>query len=173
MRTAFRLAAIGFLFVGGGAAIGGEAPGAIRQLMFKAHVYQGDPLGSVQAGTIKALSEPILVTVENRPFSLHLGDDVPISTGSGKEMIESGYSITGTPRFVKGDKLRLDLVVKNSTITENANDFVEVQSESTRTISTVKEGEVVRVRIGKPGTDTGEQLWVELTYELVKEVEAR
>src|SRR5262249_56015818 len=84
------------------------------------------------------------------------------------EFVEFGRRIEGTPGTVKDGKVRLDLRLSNTTVGERSEDRVEFYTESTRTLLTVRLGEVVKLRWGKGTADR--QVWAELS---VHEIEIR
>lgn len=46
-------------------------------------VYQGDPLGSKEAGTIRVVSKPLLATRSGRPAIITSGQRVPVTKPDG------------------------------------------------------------------------------------------
>jgi hypothetical protein len=74
--------------------------------------------------------------------------------------------IEGRPGAVKNGKVRLDITLSNTTIGERTEERFQLHSESTRTITIVRLGEVVKLRWRKGTAD--KQTWVELSVEEVK-----
>lgn len=171
MKQAFSLIAVLPLVSGIVSAAEPEMKVRARQMVFHIRVLEGDPLGSPEAGTIKVLSTPTLVTTENLPFNTFTGGEIPLNAGGdGKQFVETGLRIKGTPGKVERDRFILDF-----TLTETRLDDSVKQSETrqqfttvgTRVISTLKLGDVVRYRISQTPSVNGEERWVELTPELV------
>jgi hypothetical protein len=152
--------------VGSQSTAGGEQPPPGKQLLFNVRVFEGDPLGSREAGTLKVLAEPRLVTLENHPFSFASGGEIPVRDGQAVQFHSFGRRIEGKPGAVKEGKLRLEITLSNTTIGERTENRIQLHTESTRTITTVRLGEVMKLRWGKGSADR--QAWVELSVEEVK-----
>jgi hypothetical protein len=166
MRWSIALVFAAAMFVGSQPVAGGDQPSPGKQLQFNVRVFEGDPLGSRQAGTLKVLAEPRLVTLENRPFSFVSGGEILIKDGEGVQFQTFGRTIEGKPGAVKDGKVRLEITLSNTTVGERTEDRIQLHSESTRTITTVRLGEVVKLRWGKGSAD--KQIWAELSVEEVK-----
>jgi hypothetical protein len=166
MRWSIALVFTAAMLVGSQPTVGGDRPQPGKQLLFNVRVFEGDPLGSREAGTLKVLAEPRLVTLENRPFSFVSGGDIPVTDGESVQFQPFGRMVEGKPGAVKDGKVRLDITLSNTTIGERTEDRIQLHSESTRTITTVRLGEVVKLRWGKGSTD--KQTWAELSVEEIK-----
>jgi RNA polymerase sigma factor (sigma-70 family) len=150
-----------------------EAPAAVvpkapRQVQIRLRVWEGDPQGSREAGTLKILAQPTLGVLEGRPFSFLDGGEQAVPAGADKiQFVEFGHSIRGTAR--PGEKpgtVFLDVTFENTTIPEQSVDILRVNSESTRMLGTFKVGEVVK--LDGPKSAAGRQLWAELVVEKVE-----
>lgn len=166
MRWSIALVFAAAMLVGSQPTAGGDQPPPGKQLQFNVRVLEGDPLGSREAGTLKVLAEPRLVTLENRPFSFISGGELPITDGESVQYQPFGRMIEGKAGAVKDGKVRLDITLSNTTIGERTEDRIQLHRESTRTITTVRLGEVVKLRWGKGGAE--KQTWAELSVEQVK-----
>jgi Flp pilus assembly secretin CpaC len=125
---------------------------------------EGDPLGSLEEGTLKVLAEPRLITLENQSFSFRSGGEVAIRDDSRSVVsVPFGRMIEGKSSTVKRGTIRLDLTLSNTTVGKRTKERIELNTESTRTITTVKLGEVVKLRWGKEAAD--KQIWAELSVE--------
>jgi hypothetical protein len=150
-----------------------EAPAAAqpegqRQVTIRLSVFEGDPHGSREAGTLKILAEPCLRTREGGTFSLLSGGEQAVSDGADKvQFVQFGHSIRGTAKRGKeAGTVFLDVTFDNSTIPERSEDVLRVNSEGTRTLGTFKVGEVVTLRLPKGAGER--QTWAELVVENVK-----
>lgn len=150
------LIAVTFLLSGDLSGANPEKQAPLRQIMFKVQVLEGDPLGSRKAGTIKVLAEPTFVTTEKRPFSMKFG--------------KLGF-IHGKPCTAKDGKVRLDLTLSHTVAENQSDDRLRLSTTETRFISTVKLGEVTRLRVGKTDSKPDQQRWVEITPELISPLE--
>jgi hypothetical protein len=166
MRWSITLVLTAAMLVGRQPTAGGDQPPPGKQLQFNVRVLEGDPLGSREAGTLKVLAEPRLITLENRPFSFVSGGELPVTDGESVQFQSFGRMIEGKPGAVKDGKVRLDITLSSTTIGERTKDRIQLHSESTRTITTVRLGEVVKLRWGKGGTE--KQTWAELSVVEVK-----
>jgi hypothetical protein len=109
------------------------------------------------------------VTLEEQKFTFFAGGELPVSVEGSEEIcfVPFGLFIEGKPGTVKDGKVPLDLKLTRSTRPNNrSKEPIQIQTEGTQTMSTVKLGEVLKHRVGKGTFD--KQLWVELTVEEVK-----
>ncbi len=73
-----------------------DAPSPGKQFQFNLRVLEGDPLGSLEEGTLKVLAEPRLITLENQSFSFHSGGEVTVRDDSRTvERVPFGRMIEG------------------------------------------------------------------------------
>jgi hypothetical protein len=168
MRCAFVLALAALLLTGGHLVADDKQPSG-KQLLFKITVLEGDPLGSREAGTQRSLAEPNLVSLEEQPFRFLAGGELPVPIKGSKELhfVPYGLFIEGKAGEVKDGKVHLDLKLSMSTKPEGRTEEpIQIHTESTQTLTTVKLGEVLKQRVGKGTFD--KQLWVELIVEEIK-----
>lgn len=163
MRWSIALAFGAAILVATQSKAGGDEPPPSKQLLFNVRVFEGDPLGSQEAGTLKILAEPRIVTLENCPFSFLSGGEIVASDG---EYVQFGRRIEGKPGAVEDGKIRLDVTLSNTTVRERTEERVQLNTESMRTITTLKLGEVVKLRWRKGSPD--KQAWAELSVEEFK-----
>jgi hypothetical protein len=166
MKWSIALAIAAAMFVGSQSTLGGDKPSSGKQLLFNLRVCKGDPLGSREAGTLKVEAEPRLLTLENRPFSFVSGGEIAVTDGDSVEFVQSGWMIEGKAGTVKDGKVRLDITLSNTTVEERTEERIQLRTESRRTISAVRLGEVLKLRWGKGSAER--QAWVELSVEEVK-----
>jgi hypothetical protein len=62
-----------------------------------------------------SLTEPSVVTLENRPFSVVSGGEIPVTDGESVQYQPYGRIIEAKPGAVKDGKLRLDITLSNTT----------------------------------------------------------
>jgi len=132
----------------------------VKRLEIKMGVYEGDPLGSREAKTIRTLAEPTVMTIENESFASVSGGVIPLQMADGVHVIPVGVVIEGRLFNPKDGKWQMDLTASMSKTNQLAEDNLQLQSESTRTFTRVRAGDVTKIRIGQAnGTN---QRWVEL-----------
>jgi hypothetical protein len=136
-----------------------EGPKTYRQYHIEATWLRGDPLGSQEAGTIECLSRPTIMTVEGQAAVARIGQERQIDG----EKVDIGFEVGVTPRQVKGG-IELNLVLAHTEVVQESENTLLTQSTKSRYIRTVKPGEVLRLRVGKPGE---KQTWVELKARVV------
>jgi hypothetical protein len=166
MKWSITLAVAATMFVGSQVAPGGDKLSTGKQLQFNLLVLEGDPLGSREAGTLKVIAEPRLVTLENRPFSFLSGGEIAVNDGGSVQFVEFGRMIKGKAGTVKDGKVRLDLTLSNTTVGERTEERIQLHTDTSRTITTVRLGEIVKLRWGKGSADR--QTWAELSVEEIK-----
>jgi hypothetical protein len=138
-----------------------------RQMLFKLVIWQGDPLGSREAGTLKILAEPRLVTSEDRPFTFAQGGEQAVPDGASRiRFVDTGRSFSGKWLYTKDGNVQLDITLADTAVVPQTGERVQFHTESVRTIMTVKLGELVKLRRGKGTPD--KQVWAELSAHQVK-----
>jgi hypothetical protein len=166
MRWSIALAIAAVMLVGRQSTAGGDQPLPAKQLLVGLRVIEGDPLGNREAGTLKVLAEPRLIILESHSFSFDSGAQIPIKDEESVQFHQLGRRIEGKVGPVKDGKVRLDISLSNTTLGNQTEDRIQLRSESTRTITTVRLGEVVKLRWGTGGA--ARQTWVEFSIEEVK-----
>ena len=68
------------------------------------------------------------------------------------QFVQLGRMIEGKPGAIKGGMGRLDITLSDTTVGEGTDERTQLHTESTRTITTVRLGEVVKLRWGKGST---------------------
>src|SRR4051794_28591007 len=131
MRSLFPLVAI--LLICGNPTPAEDRGANPRQLMISVRLCEGDPLGSREAGTLKVLAEPKLITIENRPGSFVVGGHFAVPAGVGNvQYIPTGLRVETTAVILKDDKARLDVTLSFSEAQERTENHFQVQTQSTR-----------------------------------------
>jgi hypothetical protein len=132
-----------------------------KQLQFTVRIYDGDPLCSPQAGTLKVLADTRVTTLENRKMSVASGHEVFVP--EIMEHVQLGRLLEVLPGVVKDGRICLDITLSNTTAGEKNNGRAQFHAQTTRTITTIKLGEVLKVRWGDGGAE--KQSWVELSLD--------
>jgi hypothetical protein len=158
--------AITMVLIGSQLAPGGDRPSSVKQFQFNLRVLKGDPLGSQRTGTLKVVAEPRLITLENRTACFFDGGEIAVSTPDGVEFVQVGRRMEGKASTIKGGKVRLDVTLARTTAGDRTEERIQLHTEASRTITTVRPGEVVKLRWGKGSAD--KQTWAELSVEEVK-----
>ena len=155
------------MFVSSNPNAGGEKQDTDKPLLLAITFCEGDPLGSREAGTLRLLAPPRVITRQNRQCEFLLGDGRRIPIGTDEtDFVKTGASFRCTPALVKDGKVKLDLTLSNTTPGDGDQtaERIQVHTQSTRTITTVKLDEVIKLRFGK--ADGDKQRWVELSVEV-------
>jgi hypothetical protein len=96
-----------------GLAVGVSGPAdwlTAKQYRIEARLCQGDPLGSRQAGTVKYLAEPVLVTSSGRGASFWSGGQIPVRGPDGKLSYEPvGTRVEVLPLGYPDGRVRVEL----------------------------------------------------------------
>jgi hypothetical protein len=166
MKWFLGLAVAAAMFVGGQGVPGGDKPSGGKQLQFNLRVFEGDPLGSRAAGTLKLLAEPRIVTLEKRSFSFVSGGEVAVTGSDGVQFVQFGRTLKGKPGAVKDGKILLDVTLSDTRVGKRIKEQIQLHTKTSRTITTVRLGEIVKFRWGKGSAN--KQAWVELSVEEVK-----
>lgn len=164
MYVSILMAMAGALYTSPRADIAADVPVPPRQLMVSLTLCEGDPLGSVEAGTLKVLANPQLVTLESRQFSLVCGGERPVKLGSEMKFVRFGVEVEGQPGEIDGGKVPLDLTVSQTSEDESRDsEMVRFNTRSTRMMLNIKLGQPVRLRMGEGAAR--QEKWVELKVE--------
>ena len=156
------------LAIGLGAVSGGVEAVPVKEYVIELAVYQGDPLGSRDEGTVRCVAEPILRTRAGCPAQMLVGGQTPVKTLDGKvTFYPYGLQMKLTPTAHSPDAVWLDA---EFTRTEANPGFGIVRgeqvipgfTEQTRRVGrVVKLGERVRTRITVASPT--DQTWAEWT----------
>jgi hypothetical protein len=166
MKWSINLAFVAALLGGSQSTLAGDKPAPGKQLQVNLRVFEGDPLGSREAGTLKVTAEPRLVTSENRRFTFLDGGEIAVTDGECVEFVQFGRMIEGRTGTVKDGKVRLDVTLSNTILGDRTEERIRTHTESMRTVTSVRLGEVVKIRWGKGRAN--KQVWVELSVEEIK-----
>jgi hypothetical protein len=152
--------------LGASVATAGTRDEAPPQITFKLRVFESDPLGSPEAGTVKVLADSRLTTLEHRPFTFVTGGELPIPGKAGAiDYIPVGRSLQCVPTLLPDGRLRLDITLANAEVVDRSEDHTELRTQSMRRIMPAKTGEILKLRW--PGGTAERQSWVELSAQLI------
>lgn len=168
-KMTLSLIAVTFLLSGDLSGAKPEKQTRVRQVLFHVRVLEGDPLGSREAGTIKVLAEPTIVTTENREFSVNMINGVTVINTDVEpiDSVETGLKIKGNPGKVVDGHFRLDLSVSYTTFDAQVENTTEFTTVGKRIIKTIKLSEMYRFRIGQKNSHSTERVWMELSAEII------
>ncbi|MBL8826162.1 MAG: hypothetical protein JNM18_04200 [Planctomycetaceae bacterium] len=156
---------LGLLVIPVGAA---EPIASGKQLLIKVQVKSGDPNGSVEAGTLKILSAPQLVTTENRQAQLSVGGLVPLvdKPTSDDDYGPIGLRVDIRPGKVEDGQVRLHFKLENAhEVVVSGQPTKTIESRSLQTVLIAKLGE--KFKLGGL-SHNGEPQWIEVTVEECK-----
>jgi hypothetical protein len=122
-------------------------------------LFRGDPKGSQEAGTLKRISTPTLVSKSGEGASLLVGGQIPV----GKRFVPFGTQVHVTPKDLGHGAIHLTLTLERIDRIGPASSQVNVTSASTK--ATVQSGGKLRLELDEKATD---KLWVEITISKVK-----
>jgi hypothetical protein len=125
-------------------------PAGPKQITCHYRLMQGDPLGSLDKGTLKVLAEPTLVTIDGQNCSVEV----------------NGYQVNCLPLIYPEGKIHLDFDVTRTQTIKQTKERTTVQNVEVKTSRTVRPGKVAKVRLGK--TPAGDPVWLEVSAEIVK-----
>jgi len=90
MKSSITFVFAAVLLVGSQSPADGDKQSPAKQLQVNLLVFEGDPLGSREARTLKVVAEPRLTVLENRPFNftsgVRVGEDAFDCAGSGLDV---------------------------------------------------------------------------------------
>src|SRR5262249_685458 len=123
---------------------------APKQYQINMVIMRGDPRGSREAGTIKIVAEPNVVTLAKRPATFISGGEFPLEVDNGVDFVPFGISLTVAVEAIRGDKIQVKLKAAHRQV-EEINGRVTFHSITTHSAVTARLGESIRVQISKGG----------------------
>jgi hypothetical protein len=165
MKWSIALPLAAAMLVGEQSTLGGDKQLPAKQFQFNMRVFEGDPGGSPEASGFRVLGDLHLVALESHACSFASGGQIPVGKGEGVEFVRLGRMLEGKASTAKDGKLRLEMTLSNTTVGERTKERMQIHTESTRTITAIRPGELLKLRWKGTG-DT--QAWVELSVEEVK-----
>jgi hypothetical protein len=174
MRKAWILAVAAVVLVGAGpkekpaAPPPGPAPSpGEKQVWMDLRVWQGDPFGSRQAGTLKLLADPKLMTLDGAGAAVNCGGQQAVEADPGRvEFVPIGHIVKVLPRVQQDGRIRLRVTAEVSSVVEQSDDRLQVNTQSSWTVHTVRTGEWVRMRFAQ--SKDGHPVWAEVRVAEVK-----
>jgi hypothetical protein len=134
-----------------------------KKILFIGHVkiVQGDPKGSVEAGTVTCLQELECITMDRRPFSLRSGGKLGFLNAAGMpQEVPFGRSLSGTPYLTGDGTFKLDLCFEITTA-EFLDIGISQSTAKTQTVGKHRFGDCVKIQLGTGNNVT----WAELVFE--------
>ncbi len=148
------------------------APDVVKEIEIHVRVYEGDPNGSREEGTLKIVSAPRIMALDNQMAYVHIGGESAIENGRGEvESVPFGWRFQICPKLRKDGKVWLDVQVDHMTPPETSGERVENTSRSVHVRGPARAHEAFKVVCEKEPADR--QVWVELSVESIKEISTR
>lgn len=145
-----------------------DAQSAEQQLLIKVRICEEDPAGSVEAGTLKILAAPQLVTVAGTPAMLHVGGEVPLVNDpqSSDDYAKIGTSVELKPVLIGAEQVRLHLKLSDARRIDLPDSMpTRIETQTVETVLVAKLGSKTKIS----GTRQGKQHnWIEVTVEEVR-----
>jgi Flp pilus assembly secretin CpaC len=139
------------------------APHVVKDLFqIEARVCEGDPNGSREAGTLKMLANPTLVTRDGHAADFNVGGELAALTPEGAvQYVEFGTLVSVLARRVDDTWVHLDMKVEKTDRTDDPDpSMLKVAGHTSRTVGKFKLGEPVRMMLDK---GDGKKLWCDVT----------
>ncbi len=156
------------LAIGLGAVSGGVEAVPVKEYVIELAVYQGDPLGSRDEGTVRCVAEPILRTCSGCPAHMLVGGQSAFKGLDGKvTLVPHGLSLKLTPSAASADTVWLDAEISLGEvkpglgITKGELVIPGFTEQTWRGGRVAKVGQRVRTRI--TAASATDQTWVEWT----------
>jgi hypothetical protein len=134
-----------------------------KQFEIRMRVCEGDPFGNREAGTLKVVAEPHQIVKGKGLFSFDYRSSV-----SAGQVVSHGQLIEGQLDNFEDNKIRLDISLSHTTLgTSSGEDRAQTMTSITRTVSTIRLGEIVKLRW--PNGTAENQSWVEVWVREITE----
>jgi hypothetical protein len=85
-----------------------------KQVHVSVRVCQGDPKGSVEAGTMEVISRPTMSTIKDRPASVRAGQEFPVVRDGNVEYVLRGFMVQVTPRSIDRRVVEVEVEFEDS-----------------------------------------------------------
>lgn len=136
-------------------------PVAKDLFQIEARICEGDPNGSREAGTMKIVANPTLVTRDGCTADFKGGELAALTPQGAVQYVEYGTHVTVLPHMVDDTWVHLDMKLELTDRTADADPSVlRVAGQTSRVVGKFKLGEPVRVMIDK---GEGKKLWCDVT----------
>jgi hypothetical protein len=138
-----------------------EIPTSVRQFKIKVHVAEKD-----KAGKATTVARPVLITTDDVPAAVTIGNQVPIPGTHQLETVPTGIIARFKVKWLGDDKIRLDVAFESrKTIKADLNDLM-VSARSIRAITAAEVSKTNRYVVSK--TEAGEpNLWVDVQVDSI------
>lgn len=123
-------------------------------------VYKGDPKGNREAGTMRLISAPQMVTRSGEEGTVAIGGQILL----GKQAVPVGQHVSITATDLGKGAIQVKLVFKNNKVIGPAA-APQVTIESDNAATTIKSGGRIRLELGH---DPKDKTWVEVTIREAK-----
>lgn len=137
-------------------------PAEETQYVIDVAFYEGDPLGSRDEGTLKLLAQPRLITLAGQDVQFLSGGQVLV----GGEHVSFGLLMKFKCKPTDDGQIRLNATTElGERIDPKDETVVGIQSEKVVFSRTMKPGQTIKFRVGKPAKPEF-QKWVEMTVRV-------
>ena len=127
----------------------------------KVFLYQGDPKGNRQAGTLTLVSAPTLAMKSGETGGLLVGSQVQV----GQQMMPVGHEVEVIPTAVDGGGVRVRVALKFHTLASGGGGAPQLTTTKEVATATMQAGGSMRVEMGK---DPKNRHWVDVTVRRLK-----
>jgi hypothetical protein len=134
-----------------------------KMLMVKIRIYDKALADGNVSATSTVLSRPSVMTLENVPFSLVVGQHVPVPDSSANELVFCGLDWRGTLGTIKDGRVRADFTISTTNAVDKTEDHLQYHTDVNGIVKTVKLGEVSRMRLGN--FNGNESVWAEFQID--------
>jgi len=139
-----------------------EPQKAAKKLVCHIRGLEGDPAGSVEKGTVRALWEPHIATVQGEEAVYGAGGDNEVPGTS--ETIYGGVWVSITPTRVEKGKVTARIALEMTRLDDTDHEsFVTSSGRVVRAVGTFDCGKPVKL-VGQEKIN-GKQFWIEVTIE--------
>jgi Flp pilus assembly secretin CpaC len=132
------------------------------QFRFDVCICEGDPDGSREAGTLKVLASPTLVTPDGSTADFNIGGEAPVPDGARSlTWKEFGTHLSVTAKDRNCATFFLDANLETTSVASGPDDrLVQLNGRTAKTAGRVRFGEPVRIMLDQ---GDGKKLWCDVT----------
>jgi hypothetical protein len=131
------------------------ADAASNQIRIQVRIMQGDPLGSVEAKSVKLLAAPVVQTLEKREAWIITGSEEVIAN----ETVLMGHKVCVVSEVLADGRIRVQVKLEHRRKLDAANNAHDLELTQRIYTRTVAEGETLRLPFGPLNANA---TWVEL-----------
>jgi hypothetical protein len=140
---------------------------APKQLEFRVKIFQGDPLGSREEGSLEVLCDSKFVTAEKRRGRVFTGQELSALDHRGELIYHQiGIGVEATGWVLKNGRVYLDISISHTTSGKAVEGRTQLNTETARSVGVYTLDNAFKLRLSRKGD---KQTWAEVVVTVPSE----